>query len=51
MQTIKAAVCHSFGDPLVVEDILLRAPAAGEVEVTLSAVAICNSDISKADGA
>ncbi|WP_436397903.1 Zn-dependent alcohol dehydrogenase [Roseobacter sp. S98] len=51
MQTIKAAVCHSFGDPLLVEDILLRAPIAGEVEVTLSAVAICHSDISYADGA
>ncbi|WP_298839009.1 Zn-dependent alcohol dehydrogenase [uncultured Roseobacter sp.] len=51
MQTIKAAVCHSFGDPLVVEDIHLRAPQAGEVEVTLSAVAICHSDISYADGA
>ncbi len=51
MQTIKAAVCHDFGSPLVLEDILLRDPNAGEVEVTLSAVAICHSDISYADGA
>lgn len=51
MQTIKAAVCHKFGDPLSIEDILLRAPAAGEVEVTLEAVAICHSDISFAEGA
>ena len=41
MQTIKAAVCHKFGDPLSIEDILLRAPGSGEVEVTLEAVAIC----------
>ncbi|MEL6450182.1 MAG: alcohol dehydrogenase catalytic domain-containing protein [Pseudomonadota bacterium] len=51
MQTIKAAVCHAFGTPLVIEDILLRAPEGGEVEVTLDAVAICHSDISFAEGA
>jgi S-(hydroxymethyl)glutathione dehydrogenase/alcohol dehydrogenase len=51
MQTIKAAVCHEFGAPLVIEDILLRAPEMGEVEVTLDAVAICHSDITYASGA
>lgn len=51
MQTIKAAVCHEFGQPLVIEDIQLRAPMGSEVEVTLDAVAICHSDISYADGA
>lgn len=51
MKTIKAAVCHEFGAPLVVQDIQLRAPETGEVEVTLDAVAICHSDISYADGA
>ncbi|MEQ6248752.1 zinc-binding dehydrogenase [Sulfitobacter sp. HNIBRBA3233] len=51
MKTIKAAVCHSFGDPLKIEDIQIRAPQAGEVEVTLDAVAICHSDISFAEGA
>ena len=50
MQTIKAAVCHAFGTPLVIEDILLRAPETGEVEVSLDAVAICHSDISYAEG-
>jgi len=51
MQTIKAAVCRSFGDPLVIEDIQLAPPGLGEVEVTLDAVAICHSDISYAEGA
>ncbi|HKL04495.1 MAG TPA: zinc-binding dehydrogenase [Roseovarius sp.] len=51
MQTIKAAVCHAFGQPLIIEDVHLRAPQMGEVEVTLDAVAICHSDISYADGA
>ncbi|MEM6759689.1 MAG: Zn-dependent alcohol dehydrogenase [Pseudomonadota bacterium] len=51
MQKIKAAVCHAFGAPLQIEEILLRPPATGEIEVTLGAVAICHSDISYADGA
>ena len=50
MQTIKAAVAHEFGAPLVIEEVLLRAPEGTEVEVTLDAVAICHSDISFADG-
>ncbi|SLN32516.1 S-(hydroxymethyl)mycothiol dehydrogenase [Roseovarius litorisediminis] len=51
MQTIKAAVCHTFGSPLLIEQVQLRAPQAGEVQVDLEAVAICHSDISYADGA
>ncbi|WP_111734221.1 alcohol dehydrogenase catalytic domain-containing protein [Roseovarius amoyensis] len=51
MQTIQAAVCHEFGQPLVIEDVQLRAPQAREIEVTLEAVAICHSDISYAEGA
>jgi S-(hydroxymethyl)glutathione dehydrogenase/alcohol dehydrogenase len=50
MKTIKAAVCHAFGAPLNIEDVQLRAPEAGEIEVALDAVAICHSDISYADG-
>lgn len=51
MQTIKAAVCHGFETPLVIEEVMLRDPKLGEVEVTLDAVAICHSDISYAEGA
>ena len=51
MQKIKAAVCHEFGKPLVVQDIHIRPPEGGEVEVNLAAVAICHSDISYASGA
>jgi S-(hydroxymethyl)glutathione dehydrogenase/alcohol dehydrogenase len=50
MSTIKAAVCHEFGAPLRIEDVSLRAPGAGEVEVALDAVAICHSDITYAEG-
>lgn len=48
---IRAAVCHEFGQPLTVEEVALRAPEQGEVEVTLAACAICHSDISYAEGA
>lgn len=51
MKTIKAAVCHTFGDPLVIQDVHLADPGMGEIQVTLEAVAICHSDISFADGA
>ncbi|MBI1415900.1 MAG: zinc-binding dehydrogenase [Limimaricola sp.] len=50
MTLIKAAVCHAFGEPLTIEDVALRAPEMGEVEVTLAACAICHSDITYADG-
>ena len=50
MALIKAAVCHEFGKPLVIEEIELRAPEGEEVEVTLTACAICHSDISYAEG-
>lgn len=50
MPKIRAAVCHEFGQALSVEEVELRAPTAGEVEVTLDACAICFSDISFMDG-
>ena len=51
MQIIKAAVCHAFREPLVIENVHLRAPQPGEVQIDLEAVAICHSDISYAEGA
>ena len=50
MSVIRAAVCHEFGKPLAVEEVLLREPKTGEVEVTLKACAICHSDISHMAG-
>ncbi|MGJ8602875.1 MAG: alcohol dehydrogenase catalytic domain-containing protein [Marivita sp.] len=51
MTRIKAAVCTAFGAPLRLEELELRAPQTGEIEVTLDAVAICHSDIHFAEGA
>lgn len=50
MTAIRAAVCHAFGQPLRIETVDLRAPGAGEVEVTIDACAVCFSDISFLDG-
>ena len=50
MPQIKAAICHEFGKPLVIEDVMLRDPGPGEVMVDLGACAICYSDISYLDG-
>jgi S-(hydroxymethyl)glutathione dehydrogenase / alcohol dehydrogenase len=47
---MKAAVCHEFGKPLIIEDVDLNDPAFGEVKVKLSACAICHSDITYMDG-
>lgn len=51
MTRIRAAVAHEFNAPLVIEEVELRAPGVGEVEVTIEACAICHSDISYAEGA
>jgi len=46
MTKVKAAVCHENGKPMVIEEVELRAPLLGEVEVRVDAVAVCHSDIS-----
>lgn len=42
---MRAAVCHEFGKPLVVEDIAFDPPQQGEVLVRMVAAGICHSDI------
>jgi S-(hydroxymethyl)glutathione dehydrogenase / alcohol dehydrogenase len=48
---VKAAVCRTFGSPLVIEDLVLGPPEAGEVRICVAACAICHSDIHFAEGA
>jgi Zn-dependent alcohol dehydrogenase len=48
---VKAAVCRTFGQPLVIEEIQIAAPRAGEIGVRLAACAICQSDIHYLEGA
>lgn len=47
---MKAAVCRAFGEPLVIEELALEAPQAGELLVDVKACAICHSDITYMDG-
>jgi Zn-dependent alcohol dehydrogenase len=42
---MQAAVCYEFGKPLVVEQVELDPPKAGEVKVKIGATAICHSDV------
>ena len=42
---MKAAVCYTHGQPLVVEDVTLEPPRFGEVKVRLVATGICHSDV------
>ncbi len=46
MTKIQAVVCHEHGQPMRLETVTLRAPALGEIEVRVDAVAVCHSDIS-----
>ncbi|HEX6511100.1 MAG TPA: zinc-binding dehydrogenase [Chloroflexota bacterium] len=47
---MKAAVLHAPGQPLVVEDVELAEPCAGEILVRLVATGVCHTDLSSARG-
>ncbi|MEM7241465.1 MAG: zinc-binding dehydrogenase [Pseudomonadota bacterium] len=47
---MRAAICKEFGQPLVIEEVQLRAPQSGELRIKMKAVAICHSDIAFIDG-
>ena len=48
---IRAAVLEKFGAPLVVEEVALDEPRAGEVLVRLVACGVCHTDLYTASGA
>ena len=48
---IRAAVLEEFGQPLVVQEVELAEPDAGEVLVRLSACGVCHTDLYTASGA
>jgi len=47
---VRAAVLYEFGAPLVVEEVELDAPRAGEVLVRMAASGVCHSDLHVARG-
>jgi S-(hydroxymethyl)glutathione dehydrogenase/alcohol dehydrogenase len=48
---IRAAVLEEFGQPLVVQDVDLAEPKAGEALVRLAACGVCHTDLYTASGA
>jgi S-(hydroxymethyl)glutathione dehydrogenase/alcohol dehydrogenase len=48
--SVRAAVLRAAGEPLVVEDIRVDPPRAGEVEVRVLAAGVCHSDLHRARG-
>jgi S-(hydroxymethyl)glutathione dehydrogenase/alcohol dehydrogenase len=46
-----AAVCRSFGRPLLLETVQLHEPGPGEVQVQVAACAICHTDLTLVSGA
>lgn len=48
--TIRAAVLHEFGRPLVVEELELDPPKQGEVLVRMAASGVCHSDLHVVQG-
>lgn len=48
---VRAAVLEEFGQPLVVQEVELAEPRAGEVLVRLEACGVCHTDLYTASGA
>ncbi|HEY6406959.1 MAG TPA: alcohol dehydrogenase AdhP [Ktedonobacteraceae bacterium] len=47
---MKAAVVHTFGQPLVIEDVPVPTPGPGEVLVRVIASGVCHTDLHAAHG-
>jgi S-(hydroxymethyl)glutathione dehydrogenase/alcohol dehydrogenase len=50
MARMRAAVCRAFGEPLVIEDVVVASPGPEEIRVEVAACAICHSDVIYAEG-
>lgn len=50
VETMKAAVAHEFGRPLVLEQVERPRPGRGEVLVKVVASGVCHTDLHAADG-
>jgi len=47
---MRAAVVHTLGEPLTIEDIPVPAPGPGEVLVKIVSTGVCHTDLHAADG-
>lgn len=49
-KTMKAAVVRQFGKPLVIEEVPVPAPGAGQILVKIAATGVCHTDLHAAEG-
>ena len=49
-RTMKAAVVHEFGKPLMIEEVPVPRPGPGQVLVKVAASGVCHTDLHAADG-
>jgi alcohol dehydrogenase, propanol-preferring len=49
-RTMKAAVVREFGEPLVIEEVPVPRPGAGQVLVRIRACGVCHTDLHAAEG-
>ncbi|WBO22921.1 alcohol dehydrogenase AdhP [Sphingomonas abietis] len=49
-KTMKAAVVRAFGQPLVIEEVAIPEPAAGQIVVKIAATGVCHTDLHAVDG-
>jgi len=47
---MRAAICHTFGEPLSIEEVDLAPPGVGQLRVEVAACAICHSDVHFMEG-
>ena len=48
--TMKAAVVHEFGKPLVIEEVPIPVPGNGQILVKVEACGVCHTDLHAANG-
>ena len=44
-KTMKAAVVRQFGAPLVIEEVTVPMPGAGQILVKIAATGVCHTDL------
>ena len=49
-KTMKAAVVHEFGKPLVIEEVPIPVPGDGQILVKVEACGVCHTDLHAANG-
>ncbi|WP_288878039.1 zinc-dependent alcohol dehydrogenase, partial [uncultured Kosakonia sp.] len=50
LKSMKAAVVKAFGQPLVIEEVMVPAVAPGKILVKIAATGVCHTDLHAAEG-